>query len=77
MTLGNDDVIGGGAGPVEMPTLTVTGPDAEPHPDVPGHTRHRRLWPRRQQLGRPRVSTLVLMSVWVAALALYLEIRPV
>ncbi|MFF3573460.1 hypothetical protein [Nocardia jiangxiensis] len=76
MTLGNDDVAGGGVGPTEVPTLTVTGPDTEPHPGAAGHSRHHRLWPRRQQLGRPRVSTLVLMSVWVAVLALYLEIRP-
>ncbi|WP_067675684.1 hypothetical protein [Nocardia miyunensis] len=76
MTLGNDDVTGGGAGPAEGPTLSVTGPDAESHSDAPGHSRYHRLWPRRQQLGRPRVSTLVLMSVWIAVLALYLEIRP-
>jgi hypothetical protein len=32
--------------------------------------------PRAPRTGRPRVSTLVLMSVWVAALLLYLELRP-
>jgi hypothetical protein len=32
--------------------------------------------PRRPPLGRPRVSTMVLMSVWVAVLALYLVVRP-
>ncbi len=36
------------------------------------------LWKRSKPLplGRPRVSTLVLMSVWVAVLALYLVVRP-
>jgi hypothetical protein len=36
------------------------------------------LWKRRKPLplGRPRVSTLVLMSVWIAVLALYLVVRP-
>lgn len=76
MTLGNDDVTGDGAAPAEGPTLTVTGPDPQAQPGAAVHTRWHRLWPRRQQLGRPRVSTLVLMSVWIAVLALYLEIRP-
>ncbi|WP_216896863.1 hypothetical protein [Nocardia alni] len=34
------------------------------------------LWKRRKPLGRPRVSTLVLMSVWVAVFAVYLVVRP-
>ncbi len=76
MTLGNDDVTGGGGAPTEEPTLTVTGPDPQAQQAGAGHTRRHRLWPRRQQLGRPRVSTLVLMSVWIAVLALYLEVRP-
>lgn len=76
MTLGDEDVIGDALCPTEVPALTVTGADIQAHPGAAGHFRHHRLWPRRQALGRPRVSTLVLMSAWVAVLALYLEIRP-
>ena len=32
--------------------------------------------PRRWRLGGPRVSTLVLLSIWVAALVIYLQVRP-
>ncbi|QIS22240.1 hypothetical protein [Nocardia terpenica] len=30
----------------------------------------------RRALGRPRVSTVVLMIVWIAVFVLYLELRP-
>ncbi len=34
------------------------------------------LRPRTQPLGRPRVSTVVLLLAWIGVLILYLEVRP-
>ena len=72
MTLGNDDVIGV-QGAVEVPPLAVEAV-TEAYPGR--HLRNSRLWPRRETLGRPRTSTMVLSGAWVAFLALYLEVRP-
>ncbi|NKY86060.1 hypothetical protein [Nocardia veterana] len=34
------------------------------------------LRPRGRPLGRPRVSTVVLLIAWIGLLILYLEVRP-
>ncbi|MBO0852198.1 MAG: hypothetical protein J2P18_00340 [Nocardia sp.] len=34
------------------------------------------LRPRERQWGRPRVSTILLLLVWIGVLLLYLEVRP-
>ncbi|WP_156959331.1 hypothetical protein [Nocardia sp. BMG51109] len=51
-------------------TIEIVSPDNADLSVVPGRSAS------RQPLGRPRVSTVVLMSVWVAALVLYLQVRP-
>ncbi|GAB2685390.1 hypothetical protein [Nocardia thraciensis] len=82
MALGDDDVISGNGVPASQgafapsentveilsPQLAANGAE----PPVP----RRRMRLRRQPGGLPRVSTMVLMSVWVAALVVYLQVRP-
>lgn len=72
MTLGKDDVIDVDNGSA-APAVTAV---ADPHAGTARHFRVTRLWPRRKALGRPRMSTLVLMGVWIAVLGIYLEVRP-
>jgi hypothetical protein len=76
MALGDDDVIGGDDGSPEVTALS-TAAVTDAHPGSSRHFRHIRLWPRREALGRPRMSTFMLMGVWIAVLALYLEVRPI
>jgi hypothetical protein len=75
MTLGKDDVIGVDESSAGVAGLAVTA-IADEHTGSARHFRANRLWPRREALGRPRMSTLVLMGVWIAVLGLYLVVRP-
>ncbi|MFJ1457455.1 hypothetical protein [Nocardia sp. N2S4-5] len=82
MALGDDDAVHGDG---VSPSRSAFAPSentvriAPSPPQVSGTAlaatpRWRRF--RRQALGRPRVSTMVLVSVWFAVLVLYLQVRP-
>ncbi|RDI41751.1 hypothetical protein [Nocardia mexicana] len=81
MALGDDDVISGNGVPASQGafapsenTVEVLSPQLSANgAEAPAPPRWMRL---RQPMGRPRVSTMVLMSVWVAALVVYLQVRP-
>ncbi|MBB5912028.1 hypothetical protein BJY24_000895 [Nocardia transvalensis] len=81
MALGDDDVIAGNGLPAGQAAFapsesTVQIGQQEAGPVGVG-TPPARSTPRlRRLLGLPRVSTMVLMSVWVAVLVLYLQVRP-
>ena len=75
MTLGNDDVIEVDDGAAGVAAVTVAA-TTDARSGTARHFRATRLWPRREALGRPRMSTLVLMGVWIVVLGLYLEVRP-
>ncbi|MFF0493422.1 hypothetical protein ACWDSJ_28830 [Nocardia sp. NPDC003482] len=74
MAPGDDEVILGDGLPVDRAVFTVSMPAAEPvvTTDPPAK---RRVWSRKL-LGGPRISTMLLASIWVAALVLYLQVRP-
>ncbi|MBF6174825.1 hypothetical protein [Nocardia blacklockiae] len=89
MALGDDDVNrGDGVAPGQgafAPSentvrLTPSPGQANPSPgqatEAAPATATRRSGFRRRPLGRPRWSTLLLLSVWVAVLVLYLQVRP-
>ncbi|MFI5777577.1 hypothetical protein [Nocardia sp. NPDC051570] len=64
MALGDDEVILGDGLPADSVVFTA---------DRPARSRRLRS---RKLLGGPRLSTMLLMAVWVAVLVLYLQVRP-
>ncbi|MBF6326964.1 hypothetical protein [Nocardia transvalensis] len=75
MALGDDEVIRGDGLPTDRSTFTVSQPPQPRAAEADPPVRRHRLWSRKL-LGGPRVSTLLLMSAWVALFVLYLQIRP-
>ncbi|WP_280330229.1 hypothetical protein [Nocardia wallacei] len=82
MAPGDDDAVhGDGVSPSRSAlapsenTVRIAPSEPQVGGTAPARTsRWSRLW--RQRLGRLRVSTMVLVSVWVAVLVLYLQVRP-
>ncbi|WP_280269348.1 hypothetical protein [Nocardia wallacei] len=82
MARGDDEVIGGNGVPASQGAMAPSENTVEvlsPQPSTngsapPAPPRWMRM--RRQPIGRPRVSTMVLMSVWIAVLVVYLQVRP-
>jgi hypothetical protein len=70
----------GEQGACAQPEAPPGGNPEQPEPDArPGQVRQvaiGRLRPRASALGRPRVSTVVLSTVWIVLFVLYLEVRP-
>ncbi|MCM6776299.1 hypothetical protein NDR87_20355 [Nocardia sp. CDC159] len=74
MAVGDDKVILGDGLPADRAAFTVSAPGPEPESQDDVHSRSR-MWTRKL-LGGPRISTMLLVSVWVALFVLYLQVRP-